>query len=86
MLEAARKESRRKFEANKDVRDPQEIQKLRNDAWEAASFVRDCVAQAVLNERGNYELHVRPHHVDGVAESAIQEDGSDPGSERKRDA
>lgn len=72
MLEAARNEVRHKFEANRQLVDPQQIEKEQRDAWEAASFVRNCIAQAQLNERGNYELHVKPQHVDGVAESTIQ--------------
>lgn len=36
------------------VTDPAEIDKLCDEAMDAAKFMRDMVVQAKLNERGNY--------------------------------
>ncbi len=38
----------------KDVRDPTEIDRLCDEALDAAKFLKETIVQAKLNERGNY--------------------------------
>ena len=41
---------------------------LVSDAYETALFIRENVAQTVMNERGNYEMTVQKEHVREGAE------------------
>eukprot|EP00322_Chrysochromulina_rotalis_P029797 CAMPEP_0115845374 /NCGR_PEP_ID=MMETSP0287-20121206/9320_1 /TAXON_ID=412157 /ORGANISM="Chrysochromulina rotalis, Strain UIO044" /LENGTH=141 /DNA_ID=CAMNT_0003299147 /DNA_START=22 /DNA_END=448 /DNA_ORIENTATION=- len=68
---AARIETRQHFESNADV-DPEEAANLAADAFDTAGFLRENVAQTVLNDRGNYELNPKPEHMrEGTAPPAL---------------
>ena len=56
---AALAETRQHFLDNAHV-DPAKARALAADASETAGFLRENVAQAVLNERGNYGTLARP--------------------------
>ncbi|KAL3146600.1 hypothetical protein ABBQ32_000835 [Trebouxia sp. C0010 RCD-2024] len=70
MLQSSRKELRSKFEANRLVSDTTAVKKLLAEGEEAASFIKTFVVQAKLNERGNFEMKVEPHHANATAEEA----------------
>lgn len=59
---SARSETRSAFVANAGVA-PDLVQEKVQDALEAAGFIRENVAQAVRNERGNYELELGERHI-----------------------
>uniref|UniRef100_A0A6U7F7B5 Mitochondrial zinc maintenance protein 1, mitochondrial n=1 Tax=Haptolina brevifila TaxID=156173 RepID=A0A6U7F7B5_9EUKA len=59
---AARDETRQHFLANAAVA-PEEAAALAADALDTAGFLRQNVAQAELNDRGNYELRVTKEHI-----------------------
>ena len=59
---AARAETRSAFLANADVGSDLLEEKIR-DAHEAAGFIEENVAQAVLNDRGNYDLGITDRHI-----------------------
>jgi complex III assembly factor LYRM7 len=59
---AARLETRQHFLANANA-SPEEAAALAADAFDTAGFLRENVAQTVLNERGNYELKPSPQHI-----------------------
>ena len=76
-LNASRKELRARFDESRASLAGQEQQQQQEqidqalaDAAEAADFLRTFVVQARLNERGNYEMKLEPHHADTVAEEA----------------
>lgn len=58
---AARLETRHHFLANANA-SPEEAEALAADAFDTAGFLRENVAQTVLNERGNYELNPSAQH------------------------
>ena len=59
---AARLETRQHFLANANA-SPVEAAALAADAFDTAGFLRENVAQTVLNEKGNYELKPSPQHI-----------------------
>ena len=59
---AARVETRQHFDANAGV-SPEEAATLAADAYDTAGFLRENVAQGVLNERGNYEITPTSEHM-----------------------
>ena len=74
-LNASRKELRARFDENRASlssggQQQEQIDQALADAAEAADFLRTFVVQAKLNERGNYEMKLEPHHADTVAEEA----------------
>ena len=58
----ARAETRMRFVEHSGA-SPEDVPALVRDAHDAADFLRENVAQAVLNERGNYELQATPDHI-----------------------
>lgn len=70
MIQNSKLELRSKFEANRRVADSGAVKKLLAEGEEAASFIKTFVVQAKLNDRGNYEMKVQPHHADATAEEA----------------
>lgn len=85
-LTASRKELRARFDESRlsSLGTQQEIDQALADAAEAADFLRTFVVQAKLNERGNYEMKLEPHHADAVAEEAAIR-GSRRSEEERRD-
>lgn len=75
-LNASRTELRARFDESRaslssaGVQQQEQIDQALADAAEAADFLRTFVVQAKLNERGNYEMKLEPHHADAVAEEA----------------
>lgn len=76
-LKASRKELRARFDDSRATlaggggqQHQEQIDQALADAAEAADFLRTFVVQAKLNERGNYEMKLEPHHADAVAEEA----------------
>ncbi len=80
-LTASRKELRARFDESRrstslgggseqQQQQQEQIDQALADAAEAADFLRTFVVQAKLNERGNYEMKLEPHHADAVAEEA----------------
>ncbi len=61
-LTAARAETRSRFAEHAGA-SAEEVPALVHDAHEAALFIRQNIAQTVLNERGNYELKPKPDHI-----------------------
>ena len=59
---AARAETRMQFMQNADA-SGEEVKKLLQDAEDTVLFIRQNIAQTVLNERGNYELSPSPEHI-----------------------
>ena len=59
---AALEETRTHFRANAAA-SPEEAATLAADAYDTAGFLRQNVAQTVLNERGNYELTPKAEHI-----------------------
>lgn len=81
MISGAVTETRTKFQECAHVTDPAEIDKLCDDAMDAAKFMRDMVVQAKLNERGNYAMQVEEEHLskDGSVTAQAPEDVVKPG-------
>ena len=59
---AARAETRTRFMENAAA-SPEQAATLVAEADEAAEFIRQNIAQTVLNERGNFELQPRPDQI-----------------------
>lgn len=54
MLRESAKEVRKKFEESRFVNSPPEIQRLLDEAREAADFIANMIVQAKPNDRGTY--------------------------------
>ena len=61
-LQAARVETRAQFLRNADA-PAEQVPALVQDAWDAADFLRENVAQTERNDRGNFELRPQPEHL-----------------------
>eukprot|EP00899_Mesostigma_viride_P027999 jgi/Mesvir1/8384/Mv12629-RA.1 len=83
MQNAATAEIRRHFDESRNETDAAKVSGLLAQAAEAAEFLKSNVIQAALNERGNYEMDIRPEHAGKVAEPAVAADLSSPGSKGK---
>ena len=59
---AARAETRLRFLEHANA-GPDDVPALVQDAIDTAGFLRENVAQAVRNERGNYEMKPNPEHM-----------------------
>ncbi|KAG0610031.1 hypothetical protein M758_7G033300 [Ceratodon purpureus] len=68
LLAASAKEIRKEFEANRNVGPGEELESLISKAREGVEFMRVNIVQAKLNERGNYEMKVKPEHQGGELE------------------
>eukprot|EP00884_Botryococcus_braunii_P018712 jgi/Botrbrau1/5524/Bobra.0023s0011.1 len=68
-IQLARRDIRSQFTANRLASGP-ELDGMFAAGEEAASFLRSCVVQARLNDRGNYEMKIEKHHTGAVAEEA----------------
>ena len=64
MLSNSYNETRAQFEKNRGVADPSEVQRLVDDAVEAARFISGNVVQGVLNpETGNLKVTVEEEQI-----------------------
>lgn len=68
MLRTSAKEIRKKFEENRHVTSPTEVQRLLEEAREASHFISTMIVQAKLNERGGYEVKPRQEHAGATLE------------------
>eukprot|EP00252_Welwitschia_mirabilis_P020226 TRINITY_DN4911_c0_g1_i1.p1 TRINITY_DN4911_c0_g1~~TRINITY_DN4911_c0_g1_i1.p1 ORF type:complete len:102 (+),score=16.07 TRINITY_DN4911_c0_g1_i1:110-415(+) len=68
MLTQSAKEIRAKFEENRSVSNPSHIQKLLQDAQEAAEFLASMIVQAKLTDRGSYEVKLGKEHEGATLE------------------
>ncbi|GLJ13689.1 hypothetical protein SUGI_0218260 [Cryptomeria japonica] len=73
MLTQSAKEIRSKFEENRSVSSLTDIQKLVQEAREAADFLLNMVVQARLTERGTYELKLDKAHEGATLELPSEE-------------
>ena len=59
---AARAETRTRFLEHASAA-AEDLPTLLEDANATAGFIRENVAQSILNERGNYEMKAKPEHI-----------------------
>ncbi|KAL9235756.1 hypothetical protein vseg_010492 [Gypsophila vaccaria] len=73
MLKSSAIEVRHKFDENKHVSSPSDIDRLLDEAREASHFVSTMIVQAKLNERGGYEVKPSKDHAGATLEVPSEE-------------
>ncbi|WOG83791.1 hypothetical protein DCAR_0102969 [Daucus carota subsp. sativus] len=73
MLRESAKEVRKKFEESRFVNSPPEIQRLLDEAREAADFIANMIVQAKPNDRGTYEVKPSTEHAGATLEVVSEE-------------
>ncbi|ONH93925.1 hypothetical protein PRUPE_8G261100 [Prunus persica] len=73
MLKGSAAEVRKKFEENRHVTSDVEIQRLLEEAREAALFITQMIVQAKLNSRGGYEVKADKDHAGATLEVPSEE-------------
>ncbi|KAL5561459.1 hypothetical protein UlMin_031206 [Ulmus minor] len=73
MLNGSAAEVRKKFEENRNVTSEAEIQRLLEEASEAAHFITNMIVQAKLNSRGGYEVKPDKEHAGATLEIPSEE-------------
>lgn len=71
MLHASAKQIRNEFDSNRTVGAGEELQSLLKKGQEAIEFMKVNIVQAKLNERGNYEVKLKPEHQGASLEEVI---------------
>ncbi|CAA2987868.1 Hypothetical predicted protein [Olea europaea subsp. europaea] len=61
ILRESAAEVRKKFEENRHVTSPADLQRLLEEAREASQFISTMIVQAKLNERGGYVKPSKEH-------------------------
>eukprot|EP00898_Chlorokybus_atmophyticus_P008328 jgi/Chlat1/8497/Chrsp80S07892 len=82
MKEAAQREARTLFASRRGETDPERVRANLDEGREAAAFIEQNIVQAPLNDRGNYEVQLRPEVMqDGIVleEVAPKSRGKDMG-------
>ncbi|KAG0560255.1 hypothetical protein KC19_10G165800 [Ceratodon purpureus] len=71
MLVAAAKQIRDDFDEHRNVGPGEELDKLMTKAREAIKFMKANIIQAKQNDRGNYEVKLKPEHQGASIEEVI---------------
>ncbi|KAK6120199.1 hypothetical protein DH2020_046105 [Rehmannia glutinosa] len=73
MLRESAAEVRKKFEENRHVTSPADLDRLLEEAREASHFISTMIVQAKLNERGGYEVKPGKEHAGATLEVPSEE-------------
>ncbi|XP_051118916.1 mitochondrial zinc maintenance protein 1, mitochondrial [Andrographis paniculata] len=73
MLRGSAAEVRKKFEENRHVTSPDEVNRLLEEAREASHFISNMIVQAKLNDRGGYEIKPEKEHIGATLEFPSEE-------------
>ncbi|CAA2987867.1 Hypothetical predicted protein [Olea europaea subsp. europaea] len=73
ILRESAAEVRKKFEENRHVTSPADLQRLLEEAREASQFISTMIVQAKLNERGGYEVKPSKEHAGATLEIPSEE-------------
>jgi hypothetical protein len=58
VLRASLEDIRSQFKSNINEKDGTKVEELLKQGWDAEKYIRTCIAQGVLNDRGNFELRL----------------------------
>ncbi|XP_064470329.1 complex III assembly factor LYRM7-like [Ornithodoros turicata] len=72
-IQSARAKAREEFKKNACVKDPDKIEELLKFAGDVRDVLRKDVVHAIINEKGHYELQLRPEHLKDNAACAKEE-------------
>ncbi|CAI9105427.1 OLC1v1004345C1 [Oldenlandia corymbosa var. corymbosa] len=73
MLNGSAQEVRKKFEENRHVTSDSDVQRMLDEAREAAHFISTMIVQAKLSDRGGYEVKLDKEHADATLEVPSEE-------------
>ncbi|KAL0420035.1 UNVERIFIED_CONTAM: hypothetical protein Sradi_1417000 [Sesamum radiatum] len=68
MLRESAVEVRKKFEENRNITSPTDLNRLLEEAREASHFISNMIVQAKLNDRGGYEVKPGKDHAGATLE------------------
>ncbi|KAL0371453.1 UNVERIFIED_CONTAM: hypothetical protein Sangu_0463400 [Sesamum angustifolium] len=68
MLRESAVEVRKKFEENRTITSPTDLNRLLEEAREASHFISNMIVQAKLNDRGGYEVKPGKDHAGATLE------------------